>query len=559
MKDSLKYSDLWRKKREELPVDTEPQAGWQEMQTLLDLHLPIVPVAPAAPVSKLAKVIKAIKAMKATSLLVASLTVATVAGTTIYLLKNRQHTEESHQHKNNNQVVRKDSLREALNANTLNVGDSIDAVRDSSQSLSLSADKQHTSVNNNDSLSNASKTNSALNYSGVKTNGASSTSTIINGQRGVASARQVGNSNTINGSLSASTGRGQHRNTTFGRYQNSKNHNAAGNLAGQQVNINGIDTISNPDLPDNWSAQNGDPSAIALTPPFNGIQSWQTGPNSPLFQPQFFARRPLSSFVVGNYYYNRLRGLVNGKTLNSKNQKSKNQSSKTAKTKSSGRSFGKSLSAAFSNTDWGILLGANSSGSFTPAAQNHNFYGSSPIDIYTGLFATYHINDKWAVNTQVRFLTPLNLSGTYTNQNDHVDSVRSIKVTDSRKVYFVNIPIHAVYKITDNISIKGGPVINILAKQVSFNTSAQKIYDNVDTLFFQTKESQIKTTTRYAQKINLGLSGGISVQANRFIFEAVYQKSLSGYNVISDFHNYKNNPGTLQLSIGFKLNSSKHH
>ncbi|MEO3406880.1 outer membrane beta-barrel protein [Mucilaginibacter sp. CAU 1740] len=554
MKNSLKYSDLWRKKREELPIDAEPQAGWQEMQSLLDLHLPIVPITPAAPVSKLAKVIKAIKAMKATSLLVASLIVATVTGTTIYFVKTQQHKKSSHQHKNTKYAMRTDSLTDSLTANKSNV-DSVGIVSDSLLGVNLTGNKKDIAANN-DSLNNAAGTNSTINNSGVKAKGIVS-SGAANGKQAVST--RLGNGYNTNGSLTGYSGYPKSGNVVSVKHLN--NSYSAGNGIAQLAVTDTTKTSAQTDIQDDLAVQNNSPLTIPSTISTNGTQSRQsTGINPLLFQPQIFARQPLSSFVVGNYYYNRLRTVTNSKTSKGKNLKLKNQSAKSAKTKSSGGGqFGRSLSAAFSNTDWGILLGANTSGSFTPTTQNHNFYGSFPIDLYIGLFATYHINDKWGLNAQVRFLTPLNLSGTYTNQNDNVDSVKSIRVTDARKAYFVTIPIHAVYKINDNISIKGGPVINVLAKQVGLNTSAQKMYLNVDTLFLQNKDNQVKTTTRYDQKINLGLSGGISVQANRFIFEALYQKSLSGYNVISDFHNYKNNPGSLQLSVGFKLNGTKHH
>jgi len=41
MKNSLKYMQLWQAKRSALKLIDDPQAGWMEMQGLLDKHLPV--------------------------------------------------------------------------------------------------------------------------------------------------------------------------------------------------------------------------------------------------------------------------------------------------------------------------------------------------------------------------------------------------------------------------------------------------------------------------------------------------------------------------------------
>jgi hypothetical protein len=559
MKDLFKDPDLWRQKRAELPVDSEPQSGWQEMQSILDKHLPVLPLTAAPHVSKLAKIIKAVKAMKVTSILIASLTVATVTGTAIYLINNEQHKNASHRKsKKHSPVMGKDSLVDSLTANSSNLNDSPDIVRDSLNGLKEKKNEQSLYVNKNDSIINPAKTNPASNSSKSKANGLFPISTVNNQQ--TISARQKGNSNIIKSRLTGSNGYNNGSSALPGKYRNTKQFGPTGNQTAQQVLTNGIDATNKNNLADNQAMQDGSPASSTLTPYTNAnLQSWQlTGINNNTFiRPQVFANQPLSKFVIGNYYYSRLSPLSDNKISNSKNKTGKNRSATGSKTKRT-NSLGRSLSTAFANTDWGILLGVNSSGSFTPGAQNSNFYGSFPVDIYVGLFGTYHLNNKWAINAQVRLLTPLNLSGSYTNENTGVDSAKLVKVTDSRKAYFVSIPVHAVYKITNNISVKGGPVINIPVKQINSITNVRRLTDNIDTIFLANTVNQLKTT-RYDQKINLGLSGGISFQFNRLSLEALYQKSLGGYNIASGFGNYKTNPGTVQISVGFKLNSLKHH
>jgi hypothetical protein len=54
--------------------------------------------------------------------------------------------------------------------------------------------------------------------------------------------------------------------------------------------------------------------------------------------------------------------------------------------------------------EWGVLIGANSNGSFTSKSQNKNFYGSLPADVFTGLYGNYNFSPKWGVGTQVNIL-----------------------------------------------------------------------------------------------------------------------------------------------------------
>lgn len=452
----------------------------------------------------------------------------------------------------------KDSLLDSLTASSPNLNDSVDILRDSVNGLYAQKNGEELSSNKNGSINNPTKNTPTRNSNKSKTVGSFPVSAANNQQ--TASIPQKGNGNIIKG---ISAGNARYNNggsVPPGRHQNNKQFGLAGNPTTAQRSLNNsVDSATKSGFPNDQTLQNESTTGSTLTLSANNTQSWQlTGINNNTFiHPLVFANQPLSKFVIGNYYYSGLRSAATNKSSNSKNKTGKNRSTTSGKTKGA-NSLGRSLSVAFANTDWGILLGANSSGSFTPSAQNSNFYGRFPVDIYAGLFATYHLNSKWAINAQVRLLTPLNFSGSYTNENSGVDSAKLVKVTDSRKAYFVSIPVHAVYKITNNISVKGGPVINIPVKQVNGATNVRRLTDNIDTIFLANTVNQLKAT-RYDQKINLGLSGGISFQFNRLSLEALYQKSLGGYNVTSGFGNYKNSPGTVQISVGFKLNGLKHH
>jgi len=242
---------------------------------------------------------------------------------------------------------------------------------------------------------------------------------------------------------------------------------------------------------------------------------------------------------------------VLGNSLNRKAsiqaQTGKNKKDKAAKVKNNKPS----------NIDWGILTGVNSTGSFTSKSQNANFYGSAPVDLYFGLFASYKLNDSWAINPQVKLFSPQSITTVYSHANQsRVDSGQNLTITASRKVYSVSIPIYAVYNATSNISFKAGPVINFPIKQINTNSLLQPAAIKTDTTYYPNIIG-ILNKTQYDQKLNFGISGGASVKYKRFIFEATYLKSLSGYGITSGLGSYKSYNSTFQFTIGFQLDKVK--
>ncbi len=236
----------------------------------------------------------------------------------------------------------------------------------------------------------------------------------------------------------------------------------------------------------------------------------------------------------------------------SKDNKKPSRNGKTAKTKNASIK-----NSTLLNLDWGILTGVNSSGSFTPKSQNSNFYGSSPVDVFFGLFANYNLNDRWAIGSQIRLFSPQTISTIYTHANgSKIDSSQSLKITSSRKLYSVSIPIRIMYKVTDKVSFIGGPVIDIPIKQLNTKSTLQPAAIKSDTSYYA-KVDSVLNGTQYRQKLNLGLSGGVNIQFKRLSFEATYLKSLSGYQVTSGYGTYRSYNGTLQFTVKFQLNKPK--
>ncbi|MDN5285557.1 MAG: outer membrane protein beta-barrel protein [Mucilaginibacter sp.] len=543
MKNSLKNLNLWQKKRNELPISDEPQKDWLEMQNLLDLHLPVTHTAVPKKVSgsKGLKVIKALKAIKGSSMIFISLATITCIGIVTYAVKIKHQQQTQPHHKIHRPIITKDSLSNPIIVDSLNLTDSIHHEKDSLPALKAPLTGRDTDVTIQKTTGATGKNNInnpvPLINNAQRGNNAQQT---IGNRKGKKSQNFIVNNNQKAAQGSAITNVPSNNSNPFSLQGINKNSplNIINSLGTSQSNGNIIATTQ--------SATNGKNVQSLLT----GVDSTQRSHNESVIQPSL---KPTSS-----------SGATTRKNAaNTKGNTIRTQTNKPASDRQKGSSKVKKTRVKTSNNlppsnlDWGILAGVSSSGSFTAKSQNANIYGKLPVDIYIGLFATYHLNDKWAINSQIRVLNPQNLNSSFTHfvNENKADSGKVLAITDSRKAYFVSIPIHLVYKINNNISVKGGPVINIPVKQITNSTTLQSGI-KLDSAYNITVSNQLKAI-KYDQKINLGLSGGVSLQYKRLILEATYLKSFSGYNVISDFGNYKSNTGTVQVTLGLQLNRIK--
>jgi hypothetical protein len=201
-----------------------------------------------------------------------------------------------------------------------------------------------------------------------------------------------------------------------------------------------------------------------------------------------------------------------------------------------------------SNLEWGALIGINAPGSFTAKSQNSNFYSSLPVDGFLGLYAAYDVNDKWAIGSQIRVLSPSVISGNY--QIPHIIKRDSSYVTtyraqaDSRKLYSVQIPIYAAYKLNNVFSFKLGPVISLPTKQFS-------------TAKTDSASMALLSQSHYDQKMDLGVTGGVSVRYKRLSFDITYLRGITSHKVTSDSLSYNVHNSQLQFTIGIQIGGKR--
>lgn len=534
MKSSLRYLMLWQKKRNELPINDDPQTDWMEMQSLLDTHLPVN--------GKKASRFKKIKLLPT---LFITFTAAAMVYTAARVVINKAGKHHITYHRGHGHHFSKTSSPvDSLYTDSL-IGDVDSTTKQSVETIQ----PEKTSVAGGTDVTTGTNKN-AIKSSALSTNHAEMT---------VAADKN----NILRASASSSAQKNQPigNQPVSGRQTNGFSTNAANTvLAGNRTSgvksfSSGLTINEHPSRRGNHHSikPHGSQASGIANDKAIGKADEQSQPdvadNNNIYQ-------PLQAASIHLNFNNKpgipLAGLNNSVVKRLPiNQSSKNNI-KTIKPKPS-----RTRNSGTSNIDWGVLTGVNSSGSFTPKAQNANFYGSFPVDLYLGLFATYHLNSKWGINVQTQIYSPQTINASYTHANgSKVDSTQSLKITASRKVYNINVPIHIVYNVTDKISFKAGPVIGFPVKQINTNSTLLPAGIHSDSTYYG-KSIAILNQTKYEQGINLGFSGGASVKAGRFIFEATYLKSITGYKIVSDWGTYKSNNGTLQFTISFKLNKSK--
>lgn len=501
MKNPVQYLKLWQEKRSELQINDDPASDWLGMQALLDEHLPVGDLPDSGKSSKPPR-------FKLLSMMFIALSAAAMVHFAVKFSKpkvNAHHPKHSHK-MHRGHMSKSDSL-EALNNpdSIVNRPDSIPGANQISALQNTEAGK----------LSTDSK---SLIPAGAKTLPDNTLKTTQHADSLTASKENTHNAQTTNkrGNAPANNSSVAHRQTEFNRIArlNAENHSTSSHLS---------------------------PSTIGTANP--GTQGSNNGPTTLInssfgqYNSALTLETPRQSFTINNTMSNQFP-IVNRPAFRKPVLDKPQKEPKVKTTGSTGSSF-----------EWGLLIGANSKGSFTPKSQNSNFYGRLPVDLFAGAFGSFNFNEKWAFSPQARVLSPVVLSGNYkishsTQRTDTINITTTRYINDSKKVYSVQVPLYVAYKATNAISLKAGPVFSIPVKQFGI----AKI---------DSANRSILGISRYDQKLDLGLSGGISVRYKRLIFEATYLKGLTSHRVGTDSLSFSSQANSLQFTIGIQLGKKK--
>lgn len=517
------YLKLWQQKRNELHISADMDTDWSDMHQLLDKHMPLnaqpFDGGNAGNTGKggLGTGAKLLNLAKFKLLYVVA---GLIIGSGItYLAIHHINQKAAKVHKTNKARIDKDST------------------------LSQNAPKNGNMIHAGDNTTNDLKNNQAP-PSDVDSSAKSTAG------YGVGINKPANNAIKSNvGTLSPATNRSASSANTDGQVSNNirkRNQNALRASNGRQTALpsagnSQIDNAGGLNNEAKNNHQDRNKLTIYVTPPPSAL-TWDeiaTNTDSRANAGNVF-NKSLSSLKLGAGFNNQL-AIADRDLLNSKI--SANKKIKAAKaTKTPGLHSDRNL-------DWGILAGVDGLGSWTSKSQNHNFYGSLPADIYFGLFANYNLNDRWAIGLQSRFLVPHAVSGSYS----YVSSSETIQVSDARKLYTIDVPVHVIYKPIAGMSLKAGPLLSIRAK------TADGDFPNAgnDSTGTKSPVTQALNATGFANKVQVGASGGIGFSYKSVWFDATYNYYSKGQKISSSLGGYSADINSLQLTIGIKLNKRK--
>lgn len=233
------------------------------------------------------------------------------------------------------------------------------------------------------------------------------------------------------------------------------------------------------------------------------------------------------------------------------NKPDKSSGNKTAASKPSRNSktnkvkTGKTADITTPPYDFGLEAGANTGKSSS---------------LYLGAFGSYRIRTRLLLNAGIRINTSTAIAGSYTSKPYSVpgDSTsHHYKISDTRKVMMLNVPITIEYRISSRISVNAGPVISFPLRQTNIKTGSELLNATSpfnlrsDSLRKRSVDSTLTHTT--LNKINLGITGGVSFRIKQFYIDAKYQQNLSPYKVNSSLGGYQQSNKSFQLGIRYKF------
>lgn len=170
---------------------------------------------------------------------------------------------------------------------------------------------------------------------------------------------------------------------------------------------------------------------------------------------------------------------------------------------------------------------------------------------YFGVFGSYALSKRWLVNVGLRINTPRQLSGEYTHPSYiSPDTLKPFRITDTRKIWVLDIPVNIEYKISNLISIKAGPVISFAVKQSAKNSKVT-VSDLRDTVYHSKQIAEDLNNTKVTQ-VNVGFNGGISFHLKQFDINGQYQV-LTPYSIKSNLGSYRNTYHTVQVGVGYRF------
>jgi hypothetical protein len=586
MRDSAWYNKLWQTKMQELPLEGDEHAMWQNMQGLLDENMPVSsPVVPPKPAASLLKRLLYVAA--------AIITAAVIYYAVSHILADRH--EKTNKPDGKHALINTDSATNSSHSTIARLNDEkLKTNADNKAANNRAVDKKNEAASSGiTDVSPATPTSKSTvgvankgdakhignNSSGTKmtllvpnNNVPAATHSALTGNHPYASHDTKLNSNTSS-SINKTTSVNNH--TSGAKYTAVNNTNAHNNkLSGHSTPGNRHSILTN---------------SVSHT---SQLQSQRTGyhanhspnsspPNKTDIQTnndqRLLARQTTSAQnninLIGN------GGTTNGSNTNNTaqntnpavNSTSKADSTSTAKNNAAkqtadakdknqpDKSATKNKSTASKKLDnskfvLDVKLGANTN------------TGSS-INPFLGISANYNFSKKWGVAVGINAPYTRTIAGSYSKSNLTYVTVGDsnkqithnsgkIMISSTRKIKYVDIPVLATYKVSDRFTVTAGPVISIPIKANASKNTLGALSSSADTTTLKEVTSYVNSTT-INSKINFSVSAGAGYTMKRFYFDAGYLQGISPYTVSSGLGSGKIYYHTVQIGIGYQLFKSK--
>ncbi|GGH19452.1 hypothetical protein [Pedobacter zeae] len=171
---------------------------------------------------------------------------------------------------------------------------------------------------------------------------------------------------------------------------------------------------------------------------------------------------------------------------------------------------------------------------------------------YAGIFGTWALNKKWKLAVGLNLNSNQKIEGQFTHPSYYrPDSLPPFTITATRKVITIDIPLTAAYKLSKHIDLKAGPIISFTGKPSKIISRLNPIADPRDTLY-HSKQIDSTLVNTNVNKINIGITGGISIHVKQFDINGSYQW-LTPYKVSNSLGSFKQINQVFRIGVGYRF------
>ena len=179
--------------------------------------------------------------------------------------------------------------------------------------------------------------------------------------------------------------------------------------------------------------------------------------------------------------------------------------------------------------------------------------GKGGANAIFGIWGSFALNPKWQIITGIRYDRNMTLQGDITHKSfAPVDSLNSFKVTNSRKISSITVPVTIGYKLSDKVILTGGPLIRFSANQSKITNKLGTVTNIRDTI---SKSHSIDSLLQFnsINKVTVGIAAGVSIHLNRFYIDGRLQQNITPYKINTGLGNFQQNYRSLQIGIRYTI------